>query len=291
MKKTLLLLLFNFTLSFSQKIEIPIDNLNIDRNTDTLYLKKIDYFNYNKDNYLIDTLTVNNNIISFGKKGKQQFLFLISSSTNTPITYLPLRKNPEIYNYMFCSNFYKHDNYILLSDKFDKEEFKFMKAFYIFFSKKSFDRKLYLKNGDYRILKFEKAEKEINKAKKIFLKKLDKKTGILSNTFIEYIKTEIELGSINQLLNWYEVTHKKIINKEFLDLKKSTIHEKYYQYFLNKRWNINSIQYFRMVQRNLNYFESKRVGKMKIYHKETELMKIKKKEIIENTASNNVQKQ
>ena len=290
MKKTLLIILIlKIFSSFSQQITIPVDKLNINKNTDTLYLKKINYFNYNKNDFLIDTLVIYSGLISIEKNEKGQFLYLISTSKDVPLTYLPLREIPEKYYYMFCSNFYIQDNYLLLSDKFNESEFEFLKSFYKYFTRKSFDKKLY-KKDEYKSLSINQSEKIIKKSKKLFYKKLDKKKGIFSTAFIEYVKTEIELGSINQFLNWYEETHKNKINKEFSEFKKTIIHEKYYTEFLNKKWNINSIQYFRMVQRYVNYLESKRLGKMNIYSKETEQMKKDRKEIVKNTASNKVYK-
>jgi len=265
----IILTFFFFTLNFfAQEIKIPVKEMYHIQSGDTVYVKRVNYFDY-KGKYIVDTLFVANDSLYFHKKDKGQFLYVFSTNTDVPITYIPLLQAKEQYTFMLCSNFYTGINYLLLDRRFNKDEHDFLKEFYVLFTKKSFDRKLYEKE-EYKLMPVEKAESLIAQQKNNFYDKLARKTKLFSASFIDYIKTEIELGSINQFLNWYEDTNEQYIKKEFKKTGKSPVHEKYYTYFLNRKWNKNSIQYFRMVERYVNYQISQQKGIFKNYHKESE---------------------
>jgi len=269
---------FNF---FAQEIKIPLKEMYHIQTGDTVYVKRINYFDY-KGKYIVDTLFVANASLYFHKKEKGQFLYVFSTHIDVPITYIPLLQAKEQYTYMFCSNFYAGMNYLLLDKRYNKYEHDFLKEFYVLFTKKSFDQKLY-KQNDYKLMPVSKAENLVADRKNYYYKKLAKKSKLFTASFIDYIKTEIELGSINQFLNWYEDTNREFINQEFEKKHKSPMHEKYYTYFLKRKWNKNSIQYFRLVERIVNYRISKQKGIFKNYYKESETYK--KDSIIRETTS------
>jgi hypothetical protein len=64
---------------------------------------------------------------------------------------------------------------------------------------------------------------------------------------MQYLEAKIELGAINQFLNWYEGAYNDEIHSEFLLKNSSSMHEKYYSKLFAKRWNINSVQYFKII--------------------------------------------
>jgi hypothetical protein len=261
-----ILLFFTFSkIAIGQIIEIPLDDLNFNlEETKKIYIKKVTYFEYKSDEFITDSINVKENNLKFDLSGKEG-LFLISDNQLPPITYLPLIQSPEIYYFMFCSNFYKSENYIYLSKNYSKEEFEFFRWFYKNFTTKSFDKKLFSK-GEYKKINKERVKKLVEKRKIWFRNKLNKKSNTFSDKFVNYINTEIELGAINQYLNWYEVIYEKQIKNGICSGKQIEEHDYIYKKYLSENWDINSIQYFRLVERTVNYSLSKENCEFKMYH-------------------------
>jgi hypothetical protein len=292
MKKIFIAILSVFLFSKSglsqSTINIPVKKLKIKyQNGEAIYINRINYFEYDQTNYTIDTVFVKNSMISFKKKDDNQFLILLNNRKETPITYLPLIQLREHYTSMFCGNFYKSDNYLLLSNQFNSEEYDYLNKFYKKFSKKSFDLELY-EGPDYKKMDITDAQNLVEKRKQKYLEDLNRKQQELSQKFIEYLRTEIELGANNQFLNWYEETYSKEIEKEFKTTNTSKIHQNLYDDFISKKWNKNSIQYFRTIERIINFEESKKRKKLSTYFKNIEQRKEKAQKLKEKTASNTV---
>ncbi|TPV32335.1 hypothetical protein FJ651_12265 [Paucihalobacter ruber] len=249
-------------------VKIPKEDLNFKYNNGTkVYFKKVDYFNYDSNNYLLDSMIVKNDTIQFKKEEIGQQLYLISDSKSVPLTFLPLRQDIQSYTYFYCGEFYKYDNYILINNSFSKIEYDYLRKYYKRISRNDIGKYLY-KGPSYKKMSVKEALSNLEKQKLKFLHNLEHRNEEFSAEFINYIETEINLHVINQFLNWYEFVYKVEINKEFSETSKSTIHEDLYSQFYNGQWNRNSIQYFRTVQRVLNYQESKRTGNFKIYNEE-----------------------
>ena len=244
---------------------IAVADLTLDNNIQKAYIKKVNYFEYDNNDYIIDSALVINDTICFESKTNEQQIHVISSDRDTPYPLIALRNNPETYYYMFCHNFYLMEDCLLLENQFKKSEYEFLKTFHLDFTRKSFDDKLF-KGEDVMIYSVEKVLKKIEKRKNYFYKKLNRSKQEFSKNFISYIETEINLGAMNQFLNWYEEAYEQEIINAFLTNNYSDIHENMYNNFLNRRWNINSIQYFRTVQRVYNYQLSKDNGVFKYYH-------------------------
>jgi len=264
-----ILLLFIFSkIAVGQIVEIPLNDLKFNfTETKKVFVKKIDYFEYKSDKFIIDSINLTENILKFDLDGNEG-LFLISDNKLTPSTYIPFIQSPKIYHYMFCSNFYKSRNFIYLSNNYSKEEFDFFKWFYKNFTAKSFDEKLYTK-GDYKRIEKEQARELVENRKRWFLKKLHKRSNKFSRSFINYIKTEIELGAINQYLNWYENIYEKQIKNEICLENQNGEHDHIYKEYLSEKWDKNSIQYYRLIERIINYRLSKEKCEFEIYHKNT----------------------
>ncbi len=280
------LLLWTTSLVGQSRVEIPVPSLD---NGDTIFIKKVNYFEYNLNQFLLDTAIVTNGIVSFEKNTSQQQLINLSKSTHPPSTFLPLFQFRESYTSMFCSNFYSFGIYILIADLFSKNEYLYLQNFYLRFTYDSFDEKLFkklLKAGDYKRKDFDKAYAIIEKKQNKFLEHLNKNSTELSPKFIEYIKTEIHLGALNQLLNYYEETHKEKILAEFSNDNSSIIHDSIYNKILQEKWNVNSIQYFRSLERIMNYEESKRRKKFQTYFSDLSNRQVLIDELINKTASN-----
>lgn len=286
---TIILSLFLLLNLFGQnEISIPVENLKINyKEGQKIYINKINYFEYNQDNYLIDSTIVENQIVTFKKLNPQQEYFVLSEEKETPLTYLPLRQIREHYTSMFCSNFYAYHNYLIIDDSFDLSENEYLIDFQTRLSKKSFDQKL-MRNGKFKKMSIEAAQKIVEKRKDQFLDHLNQNSQNFSEEFKDYIRTEIILGANNQFLNWYEETENNSIEKEFLKTQKSLIHEEVYNNFMKNKWNIHSIQYFRTIERILNYEESKIRNKFDTYYPDIEDRTSKQTIIIEKTADNRV---
>jgi hypothetical protein len=212
-------------------------------------------------------MIVKNGTIQFKKEDIGQHLYLISDSKSIPLTFLPLRQNIQSYTYFYCGEFYKYDNYILINNSFSKIEYDYLRKYYKRISRNDIGKYLY-KGPSYKKMSVKQALSNLERQKIKYLKNLKDRNEEFSPEFYNYIETEINLHVINQFLNWYESVYKVELNKEFSETSKSIIHEDLYSQFYNGQWNKNSIQYFRTVQRVLNYQESKRTGIFKIYNEE-----------------------
>ncbi len=278
-------LLFLFLNSFGQiGISIPVDDLKIKYNNgDKVYINRLNYFEYELNNYLIDSAIVKNQTIRFNKINPEQEYYVLSTKKETPLTYLPLRQLREHYTSMFCSNFYAFHNYLLVENEFHPEENDYLIYFQKQLSKKSFDQKL-MKKGEFKKMPLQKAKKLVEKRKEQFLNHLQKNNESFSNKFNQFIETEIKLAANNQFLNWYEATEMESIENEFAKANRSNIHEEMYYYFLNNKWNKLSIQYFRTIERILNYKESKNRNKFNKYYADIKNRNKIQSEIIRKTA-------
>jgi hypothetical protein len=249
-------------------LKIPSKDLNFKYENGTkVYFKKVDYFNYDSNNYLLDSMIVKNDTIQFKKEEIGQQLYLISDSKSVPLTLLPLRQDIQSYTYFYCGEFYKYDNYILINNSFSKIEYDYLRKYYKRISRNDIGKYLY-KGPSYKKMSVKEALSNLEKQKVKYLHNLEHRNEEFSAEFINYIETEINLHVINKFLNWYESVYKVEINQEFSESGKSTIHDDLYSQFYNGQWNKNSIQFFRTVQRVLNYQESKRTGNFKIYNEE-----------------------
>ncbi len=266
------------------EISIPVNQLKIEYNNgDKVYINKLDYFKYDENNYLIDSVLVKNQTVRFQKNNPEQEYYVLSTKKETPLTYLPLRQLRKHYTSMFCSNFYAFHNYLLLENEFHPEENDYLIYFQKQLSKKSFDQKL-MKKGEFKKMALDKAQKLVEKRKVEFLNHLQDNNQNFSEDFNRFIKTEIILAANNQFLNWYEQTEREQIEKEFAEGNNSTIHEQVYQYFLQNKWNAHSIQYFRSIERILNYEESKRRQNFNTYYADIKDRDTNQSAIIRKTA-------
>jgi len=258
------------SISLSQDVQIPLKDLKFKSKTPKkVFLKKVDYFKYNSTDFIVDSIDLKDKKIKLNLRGESG-LFLISDNKSLPRTFVPFIEFPGSYNYILCSNFYTPRNFIYLSGEYAKEELDFIKWFYKNFSKNTFNKKLSTKTGYKKVEK--KAAKEIiEKRKNWFKNKLDVKSKFFSNNFINYINTEIELGARNQYLNWYEEIYENQIISEICSKDSKSEHEiTYKQYFL-KEWDLSSIQYFKFIERIVNYKVSKEKCDFKIYHQESKV--------------------
>lgn len=271
MKIFCLLVLFNTVflgLAQTSLLKIPSEDLNVKYKNDTkVYFKKVNYFNYDSQNFLVDSVTVNNDTIKFKKEEKGQFLYLVSHLKSTPLTFLPLKQNIQSYTNFYCGEFYGYDNYLLIDNEYSKAEYDYLRNYYKRISRNDIGKYLY-KGPKYKNMSVSEAISNLEKQKVKYLKHVEDRKEAFSPEFTNYIQTEINLHAINQLLNWYESVYKVELYQEFREFGKSTIHEDLYAQFYNGQWNKNSIQYFRTVQRILNYQQSKRTGNFKIYNED-----------------------
>jgi len=266
-------------------ITIPISRLNNHfSNGETVYVSKVNYFEYDSDNYLLDSVYVKNDSISFVKNSSNQELIVLKKKNEVPSTFLPLIQIRKEYTSMFCSNFYSDSYYMLLTNEYSQQEHGYLMEFYSMFTRKSFDSRLF-RNGNYKTMSIDKALSKIESRKSKFEKHLQEKGPHFSVEFNDYMQTEIELGAYNQFLNWYEEVNEVVLLTGFDETNFSNMHETVYSTVLNKKWNTKSIQYFRMVERILNYNESKKRKKFQTYFAQIPERKTLSAEIIHKTSS------
>lgn len=269
MKHITLLSIFISISVFAQKIEIPVDSLGISFSevNSMIYIKKVDYFNSNSDNFLVDSIIIDKNrMIKFNKRIKHAEFYLISTNKNTPRTYIPLRQHPDKYNYTFCGKYYMAFDYLYVADSYNHKETKFLKEFYKKFTENGFDKDLYNNESEYLKLSVEKAEVIVNNKKKLFLSYLEKNKEYFSNAFCEYIETEIKLGAMNQFLNWYEYIFNDEITSTIRNNRTERVLEKFYNFYSAGDWESNSLQFYKSTKRYVNFQLSKKNNEFNVYH-------------------------
>lgn len=244
----------------------------------TVYLKKYSHFDYLEE-YMIDSTVIDpDGSFTFNLEVDEPELLTIGKFNNPPATYMVLRDRPDHYYYSFCEKFFGFDplfyveqgtNYKISHWNKEEDEVTYMDDRHNLLRKyyKNIDWKKDLRdpNRDPLQMDAEKAWELVSSQRDSVLAELDF-TGELENeSFENYLKTEIELGSLNEFLLWNYRQSENPLEGELLDQIMET--------YNSGNWNPNSIELYKLTERYISHRMNRQKGK-NLYYYEPDVKKI-----------------
>lgn len=272
MKKLLPLFAILFLWSCSDRSsEITITGNGKTLAGQTIYLKKYSHFDYMEE-YMIDSTVVEpDGTFTFSLKVDEPELVTIGKSNYPPATYMVLRENPDHYYYSFCEKFFGFDplfyveqgtNYNITHWNKEEDEVTYGDARHNLLRKyyKDIDWKKDLRdpNRDPLQMDPEKAWKIVSAQRDGILAELDFAGELENESFENYLKTEIELGAINEYLLWNYHQSENPLEGEQLDQIMETYNA--------GDWNPNSVELYKLTERYISHRMNKQKGKNMYYY-------------------------
>ncbi len=263
MKKLIVIIVTIFLFSCkNEKIEqFTISGKSSELIGDTIFLKKFKHFEYLDDNYILDTCIVDSEgKFNFEIKTTYPKLVSITKHNKLPNTYQVFKNTPDIFYYSFCANFLAETPTLYLEKNSDYKiqhwDSKLNDSSIVYDNVKLNLLRKYYRNADYRKgfvdnnreflnISKEKAWENVKKIRDSFLKEYNLNEEFKQDSFENYLKTEILLGSINDYLIWYK-------NQENNGIKNDFYKELMETYNL-KEWNSYSVEYYKMTEQFITY--------------------------------------
>lgn len=265
--------------------------------TDHIYIYDLNYFTKNDGNLIIDSINIQDDkSFSYALTQELPKLLYLSTTKATPPTAKFLKDHPEAYYFSFCSNYYSNGVYLFAdpgnsisitwikndwSNDVSKDSIiygstngdtqQFLRDFYVKVGNEEFDEELRI-DGGFKNLNPKEAFELIHLAKeKMKMYASDKMPQNASARFKNYIGTEIELGSINQFLNWYEYVYSENLTKDFKSKSLPKLYTDCYEISILKNWNPNSIEFYKFVEKYITFKINSERGSFKEYYASEDL--------------------
>lgn len=261
--------------------------------TDHIYIYDLNYFTKDEGNLIIDSINIQDDkSFSYALRQELPKLLFLSTTKATPPTVKFLKDHPEAYYFSFCSNYYSNGVYLYtdpgnsisinwIRNDLSKDSIiygstngdtqQFLRDFYIKVSNEEFDEELRI-NGGFKKLNPKEAFELIHSAKeKMKIYASDNMPQNASTRFKNYIGTEIELGSLNQFLNWYEYVYSENLAKDFKSNSLLKLYTDCYEISILKNWNTNSIEFYKFVEKYITFKINLEKGSFKEYYASEDL--------------------
>lgn len=272
MKKLFSLFAMLFLLGCSQKAsETLITGTGRTLAGQTVYLKKYSHFDY-LEGYVIDsTVVAPDGTFSFSLRVNEPQLLTIAKTNYPPATYMVLRSNPDDYYYSFCEKFFGFDplfyveqgkNYNMVHWNKEEDEVTYgdkrhnlLRKYY-----KDIDWKKDLRDENREPLQIDagKAWEMVSVQRDSILVEYDLRKEFENESFENYMKTEIELGAINEFLLWNYHQSENPLEGEQLDEIMETYNA--------GNWNPKSIELYKLTERYISHQMNKQEGKNLYYY-------------------------
>lgn len=268
------LLLSIIITSYSQQTTITVNGKISDFDGEKVYAKKVDLFKYKSDTVIDSAVVSVNGAFTFSIK--ESLPMVINFSTNAgqhPIHGI-LRESPELYFYGFCAMLYVPEPTLYISESgtldldwtvkeqldsiiITQEDNNNYNTFHDYYLKEDVSNDLYLEDGNFKALEIEDAwtiiENNINET----LKKCNASSESVEHSFENYMYSEIILGGINNFLNWFEFTHGDYLKTSFENNNLPPIYINAIKKYANNNWNRQSVEFYKMTERYVNYHLNK----------------------------------
>ena len=252
--------------------------------TDHIYIYALNYFTNNDGDLIIDSINIQaDKSFFYALRQELPKLLYLSTTKVTPPTVKFLKDHPEAYYFSFCSNYYSNGVYLysdpgnsisinwikndgskdsIIYGSTNGDTQQFLRDFYVKVGNEEFDEELRI-DGGFKKLNPKKAFELIHLAKeKMKVYACDKMPQNASTRFKNYIGTEIELGSLNQFLNWYEYVYSENLAKLYTDC---------YENAILKNWDTNSIEFYKFVEKYITFKINLEKGSFKEYYSSEDL--------------------
>jgi len=244
----------------------------------TIYLKKYDHFNYLDEEYILDSIVVD-------EKGKFDFqispnypkFVTISKYKNPPGTYQVFKSSPQHFYYSLCSNFLAESPTIYLEDNknyninnwdtnqelnsvsFDDEPSNNLRKYY-----RSIDYRKDLRDGNRKRINTSKevAWNLISKIRDEILVEYNLNQEFKENSFNQYFRTEVYLGAANEFLQWYSLGESKSYDSEFIKELMSN--------YKKENWHPSSLEYYKFNEHYVSYILNNTNNTNEVYFEPSE---------------------
>jgi len=256
-----ILVVFLFSCGDKKIEQFTISGKNTELIGDTIFLKKFKHFDYLDENYILDTCVVNAlGEFTFKIKPNYPKLVSITKHNKPPNTYQVFKDTPEIFYYSFCANFLAETPTLYVDNNTNYEikhwDSKLNDTSIIYDNSKLNVLRKYYRSADYRIgyvdndrkflnISKEKALRNVIKIKDSFLREYSLNIDFNQDSFENYLKTEIELGSINDFLIWYK--------RQTENDTKTDFYKELMETYNSGKWNSNSVEYYKFTEQYITY--------------------------------------
>jgi len=259
----------------------------------TVYLKKIDYFQKNEKPLIVDSAYIDHNKkFSFELNIDMPGLFYLSTNNEFLATVSYFNQYPDRYYYSFCSKYYSNGIYLFIEPRnsvsiewwandWPKDSVsyagaqglsqQFFKEFYSKVSKEDYSDNLY-EGSNYKRIAPAMAQKIVNKAKERMIDYVQENKDKFSINLYNYFITEIELGALNQFLNWYEYVYEDSLRHAFASDQLPDFYVNAFNtYDSSEKWNKLSIEFYKFTERYVTFNANKASNEFKKYYGDTDL--------------------
>ncbi|WP_029037260.1 hypothetical protein [Salinimicrobium xinjiangense] len=236
----------------------------------TIYLKKYSHLDYMEEYMLDSTVVDSEGNFAFSLLNTEPALVTIDNRQRPPGTYMVLRDRPDHYYYSFCEKFFGFDPlfYVEQGKNYNIAHWNEKKDEVTYGDDRHNVLRDYYKSINFR--KFvdeqsasgqqdpEKVWGQVSAHRDSILTKLNFAQDLRNKSFENYLRTEIELGAINEFLAWNYRENPNPMEEEQL--------EQILEAYNNRNWNPNSIELYKLTEWYISHQMNKQNGKNLYYY-------------------------
>jgi hypothetical protein len=235
----------------------------------TVYLNKIDHFDYLDDQYTIDSTTVSENgEFKFNAQNLNSQLVSLTTEKFKPYTYQIYSAAPQTYFFGNCEKFFTNIPTFYITDEqsisIDWYEYKEIDS--ISSPNKSGQRQVNLRDFYLTKNKIDKSDlnydtkqdfkstwEQMQIERGFDLKKVNLENIDVEYSFDNYLYTETYLGHLNQFLNWFEEYFQENIESSLHNIESDSFYSSIFLEYNKHRWNPKSLEYYKFTERFVNH--------------------------------------
>ncbi len=252
----------------------------------TVYLNKIDNFDYLNDGFTIDSTSVSENgEFMFNGQNLDSKLVSLTTEKFKPYTYQIFSIAPHTYYFGNCEKFFTSIPTFYITDEEsiiinwyetqsidsisspDKSGLSQIKLREFYLNSKKIDassldyenKQDFAANWEQMII-----EKDYD------LKKVNLENISIENSFDNYLYTEIYLGHLNQFLNWFEQFFHEDVIASVNNLKQGNFYSNIFSEYNKHNWNSKSLEYYKFTERYVNHYMNVQSKSFEHYYKPSE---------------------
>lgn len=255
----------------------------VSKTAQKIYLKKIDNFNYLQNDYILDSVVLDDTgRFEFILRDSTRHLFGLSTHGMLPTTYVVLREAPQLYFFGSCSNFFAsepvfflnsgdslaltwYDNRIVDSIVHITENGKFQDTFRDFYLTKARQLDIY-ENVAATVNPLEVWERASSQRDRLLDVLVRDPKHIAPDGLDNYFYTEVVLSTLNLFLNWYEDTHFEEVLDALLSNNPNHFYNGLFATYASHEWHPESFEFYKMTERCVNHGMNQKNGEFVNYH-------------------------
>lgn len=249
----------------------------------TVYLNKIDHFDYLNDKFTIDSTTVSENgEFRFDGQNLDSQLVSLTTEKFKPYTYQIFSAAPQTYYFGNCEKFFTSIPTFYVTDE-ESIDINWhetqsidsisspnnsglaqiqLREFYLNSKKIDASNLNYDNKQD-----FEENWEQMLIEKDFDLKKVNFENIKLEKSFDNYLYTEIYLGHLNQFLNWFEEHFPGDVKTSIQNPKLENFYSNIFTEYKRHKWNSKSLEYYKFTERYVNHYMNIQTKSFEHYYK------------------------